>query len=255
MVYSKLGNLMKTLSLIILLAICTAFSSIAHTATLAEIQSGVSIYANTVSASSGVYYDQSFQSFPGSDDGVPDSTPLDAAGIAAAVTGNDMSTYAWTADYHMPTGPDNAYLDLTFASNVYNGEGADLVLFFAGNGTELSYYENPAPYKFSIDVGADGNNEGGLFDVTTTTTSDLYNDKFYASYAMIDLDDFGFDQTTALGDIRIYLGDETMPALAGLGAYHLTPGIAEVPLPLSSVLFGSGLALLSVFRRKTQRYS
>lgn len=247
---------MKTLLLSILLAVCTAFSGVAHTATLAEIQSGVSIYANAVSASSGEYYDQSFQSFVGTtNDEIPDTPPIDAAGIAAAVTGSDMSTYAWTPDYHMPTGAANAYLDLSFTSIVYNGEGADLVLFFAGNGTDLTYYENPAPYKFSIDVGADGNNEGGLFGVETTTTSDIYGNEFFASYAMIDLDDFGFDQTTPLGDIRIYLGDETMPALAGLGAYHLLPGVAEVPLPLSSVLFGSGLALLSVFRRKTQRHS
>lgn len=250
---------MKTLLLSILLAVCTAFSGAAHTATLAEIQSGVSIYANAVSASSGQYYDQSFQSFPGSNnDGIPNSTPLDATGIAAAVTGDDMSTYAWTPDFHMPTGPDNAYLDLTFASNIYNGAGADLVLFFAGNGTDLSYYKEPVPYKFSIDVGADGSQEGGLFvieDKDTTTTSDIYGNEFFASYVMIDLDDFGFDQTTALGDIRIFLGDETMPALAGLGAYHLSPGVAAVPLPLSSVLFGSGLALLSVFRRKAKLHS
>jgi len=239
---------MKTLSLSILLATCTVFSSVAHTATLADIQSGVSIYANAVSAVSGEYYDQSFVSFG-------ETNPLNTTEIAAAVTGSDMSTYAWTPDYHIPTGPANAYLDLSFASNIYNGEGVDLVLFFAGNGTDLSYYENPVPYKFSIDVGADGSQEGGVFGVTTTTTSDIYGDKFFASYALIDLDDFGFDQTTALGDIRILLGDETMPALAGLGAYNLSPGIVVVPLPLSSVLFGSGLALLSVFRRKTRLHS
>jgi len=244
MVYSKkLGKPMKTLLLSILLATGTAFSSAAYTATLAEIQSGVSIYANAVTGSSGEYYDQSFKNFN-------DSSPINANDLSAAVTGSDMSSYAWTPDFHIPSGPANAYLDLSFGSNIYNGEGADLILFFAGNGTDLSYYDKPVPYQFSIDVGADGSQEGGILGITeTTTTSALYGNKFFASYALIDLDDFGFDQTTALGDIRIYLGDETMPALAGLGAYNLTP----VPLPLSSVLFGSGLALLSVFRKKVKQ--
>jgi len=259
---------MKNLTLSTLSMIIGLFSNV-QAATIFEIQDGVSIYANDTAGHSGQYYDQTFN-------GDVNSPPISGADIKAAVTGNDLTKYARTFDYHIPTGPDNAYIDLTFGSDIYNGEGDDLVLFFAGNATVLS--SGLQDYLFSIDVGADGSIEGsidgtiegGQMGVTDSTTfyntsgvlenlpagitadtitveqKALYKVDFFASYALIDLDTFGFDQTTPLGDIRIYLGDKSIPALSGLGAYHLT----AVPLPLSSVLFGSGLALLSLFRRK-----
>ncbi len=140
----------------------------------------------------------------------------------------------------------NSYIDLGFSGNIYNGDGVDLVLFFAGNGTNLS--TGTFDYNFSVDIGADDSIEASNIGVISSSTSSIYGDRFFASYAMIDLDDFGFDQHTALGDIRIHLGDISMPALAAVGAYHTT----AVPLPASLVLFGSGLTLLSLFRRKPQ---
>jgi len=212
----------------------------AQAATILEIQSGVSVYANAVSGSSGNYYDQTFT---GPDDF---DSPISATALENNVTGSNLTNYAWTPDAHLPDGPPNAYIDLSFGDNIYNGAGVDLVLFFAGTGT-LFKDGHTERFLFSLDVGADGINEGGLFGVTASTTSDIYSNKFFASYAMIDLDDFGFDQATPLGDIRVYLGDSSMPALSALGAYHTT---AVIPLPVSAVLFSSGLAVLSLFRRK-----
>lgn len=223
-------------SLLTLVAVLSLFSQ-AQAATIYEIRSGATTFAKTVVGSSGDFYDQSFISFDA-------TSPTNA--LSAAVTGNDLTTYAWTPNAHMPTVND-AYIDLSFGKNVVNGTGADLVLFFAGTGTNFKDGHSE-PYLFSIDVGADGIKEGDVFNVTASTTDDIYGNEFFASYAIIDLDAFGFGDNESLGDIRIHLGDSSMPALAALGAYHVAP----VPLPLSSVLFGSGLALLSLFRRKTQ---
>ena len=232
---NQIEIIMKHFSKYIFLSLVTLFSN-AQAATIYEIQSDVSAYANNVVNSSENFYDQNFNKDL--------SSPyIDADALTTAVTGSAIDTYAFTNVFH-ETGTNDGYITLNFGIDIYNGAGADLVLFFAGNGSKLS--TGIEPYKFSIDVGNDGTYEGGLLGVTTSTTSGIGGD-FFASYAMIDLDTFdGFDQTTALGDIRIYLGDSSMPSLAALGAYHTT----AVPLPLSSVLFGSGLALLSLFRRK-----
>lgn len=230
---------MKSLYLSILIALFNLFSN-AQAATIAEVQMGITAYAGSAINSSGDFYDQDFISFAA-------SPPT--ASLAASVTGSDLTSYAWTPNAHMPSDPavDRAYIDLSFDNKVYNGEGADLVLFFAGNGTKLS--TGIERYLFSIDIGADGTTEGNLLGVTTDTTSTIYGTDFFASYALIDLDDLGFGKNARLSDVRIYLDDTSMPALAALGAYHDSPVV--VPLPLSSVLFGSGLALLSLFRRKS----
>jgi hypothetical protein len=234
-------------------------------ATIFEIQNGVSVYADSVVKMSGDYYDQTFSGFTS-------SSPLTKNDLTATVAGSDLTKYAWTPDAHMPTGPANAYIDLSFADTIYNGQGNDLVLFFAGNGTTFQN-GNYSEFLFSIDIGADGSIESGLLGVTDSTsfyntsgllvnlpavmTADTITEEqktslgvsFFASYALIDLDAFGYDQTSPLGDIRIYLGDSSMPALAAVGAYHTT----VVPLPLPAVLFSSGLALLGwIGRRKTR---
>ena len=223
-----------------------AVSANSQAATISEIQNGVAVYASSVVTSSGNYYDQDFvydksQSLEKNFD-----SPINSAALSTAATGGNLNTYAWTPEYNLSSGVDRAYIELSFANSIYNGEGADLVVFFAGTGTNFNDGTSKT-YQFSVDIAGVALNNGGLFDVVSTTTADLYSDKFYASYALIDLDQFGFDQTTALGDIRLYLDDKSMPALAALGAYHVT----AVPLPMSSVLFGSGLIpLLSLLRRK-----
>lgn len=234
----------------------------ARAATILEIQSGVSTYADSVDNKSGDYYDQTFVNFT-------TSPAITKSTLSASVTGSDLTNYAWTPDAHMPTGPADAYIDLSFAGSIYNGLGNDLVLFFAGNGTTFQdgRYED---YQFSLDIGANGFIDTGLLSVTDSTsfyntngilenlpagiTPDTITEQqktdlgvsFFASYALIDLDALGFDQTTPLGDIRIYMDGSSMPALAATGAYHT----AVVPLPIPAILFSSGLALLGLVGRR-----
>lgn len=215
----------------------------AQAATIFEIQNGVSVYADSVTASSGDYYNQTFT---GASDLV---NPINSGALAASVTGSNLNNYAWTPNFHLPT-TEQAYIDLSFSDDIFNGEGDDLVLFFAGTGTNFQDGHSEG-YLFSIDVGIDGILDGENLGVTSSSTSSIYDNDFFASYATIDLGLLGFDPTTPLGDIRIYLGDSSMPALAALGAYHTEAVV--VPLPLSSILFGSGLMLLSLFRRKISR--
>lgn len=218
----------------------------AQAATIYDIKNGVSVFSDTYGGSTGVYFDQTFSDFA-------TSSPLSNSELAADITGGDLTNYAWTPNAHLPSSKlpginpvNNSYVDLGFSGGIYNGDGADLVLFFAGNGTSLS--TGIEEYAFSLDIGANGSIEIADSSVITSTSSDLYGDAFYASYAIIDLDGYGFDQSTPLGDIRVHLGDSSMPALAALGAYHTT---AVVPLPLPVILFSSGLACLGwIGRRK-----
>lgn len=229
--------IMKYLIPTTLLSLSAAFSS-AQAATIYEIQSDVTIYADEVVDKTGVYFDQSFTGFAS-------SSPATLNELSTNLSGSDLTKFAWTPNAHLPSDklPDekqvgNSYIDLSFAQNVYNNEGDDLVLFFAGTGTNLT--TGTYPYQFSVDVGADGSIEAANLGVTSSTTSDIYGDAFFASYAIIDLDDYGYEQYANLGDIRLHLGDTSMPALAAVGAYHVT----AVPLPLPIVLFASGLSLL-----------
>ncbi len=211
----------------------------AQAATIFEIQNSVTVFADSVSGSSGDFYDQDFVSFN-------TSSPTNA--LSTTVTGNDLTTYAWTPNAHLAANPavKRAYIDLSFTDGIYNGEGNDLVLFFAGNGTNLS--TGIEEYLFSVSVGGKNTTESAQQKVITSTTSSIYDGAFYASYAFLNLDDFGFGQNAKLNDIRLYLDDTSMPALAALGAYYDRPAV--VPVPAAIWLFGSGLMLLSLFKRK-----
>jgi hypothetical protein len=221
--------------LIVLLSLCTGANH-AFAETIYEIKDGVIVFASTLVNYSGNYYDQDFTSL---------AAPIGPNKLENNVTGNDLTRYAWSPEYHLASGDGAAYLDLSFDQDIYNNEGADLVFFFAGNGTSFQdgHIEE---YQFSFDIGIDGVDiiSSG---VTTSTSSDLYNDAFYASYAIIDLGDAynGFDP---LGDLRIYMDDSSMPALAAVGAYHTSPVV--VPVPAAALLFVSGLPLFALFRRK-----
>ncbi|MCK4674963.1 MAG: hypothetical protein KAT61_03545 [Gammaproteobacteria bacterium] len=59
--------------------------------------------------------------------------------IAEVKDESSLTAYAWTPETHLSEEPVNDYIDPGFGNNVniYNGEAADLVLFFAGNATKL----------------------------------------------------------------------------------------------------------------------
>lgn len=232
---------MKKYISILLLTLAGATS--AWSATVFEVRDGVTVFANSVSTASGNYYNQTFTSL---------SSPyISSSELESSVTDMNPATFVWSPDYHLSaSGGATTFVDMAFNAPIYNGDGFDLVLFFAGNGTNFKD-GSFAPFQFGIDINADGTQEGGLFGVTNSSTT--YNGgAFVASYAQIDLDDFGFDKQTPLGDIRIMLGDRSMPALSMVGAYHISPTASAVPLPLPIVLFSSGLALFGFVARKNR---
>ncbi len=230
---------MKYVLILSLLALANLFNN-AQAALITDIQLGVTYYADSVTGSNGDYFDQSFA-------GDLSAPPVDAAQLETAVTGSDLTTYVRTFEANLTTDPNyvnNNYIDLSFGNTIkaFNGNGADLVLFFAGNATKFKD-NSIQEYLFSFETGSF---KSDLLGVTTSKSSALYGYQYFASYALIDLSDYGFAANAIIDDFRIYMGDSSMPSLAAVGAYNAT----VVPLPLSSVLFGSGLALLSLFRRK-----
>ena len=229
---------MKNVLITIALALSTASASV-QAATIYDIQSDVSVYANGITGVIGDYYDQTFTGLS--------NPPINQQTLKDNVTGSDLTTYVWSPEGNLPSGDGGAYIDLRFAQNLYNHDGNDLVLFFAGTGTVFK--ERPdEPFLFSADVGIDGSLEADKMGVITSETSDIYGDRFFASYAFIDLGD-SIDGITPFRDIRIYMDDTSMPALAAVGAYHTT----AVPLPLPIVLFLSGLSVFGLFTRRRAR--
>jgi len=230
---------MKNVLITIAIALSTA-SVPAQAATIYDIQSGVSVYANGITGVIGDYYDQNFTGLS--------NPPINQQTLKDNVTGSDLTTYVWSPEGNMPSGDGGAYIDLRFSQDLYNHDGADLVLFFAGTGT---VFKDPRPaeaFLFSADVGIDGSLEADKMGVITSETSDIYGDLFFASYAFIDLGD-SIDGITPFRDIRVFMDDTSMPALAAVGAYHTT----AVPLPLPALLFLSGLSVFGFFTRRRRK--
>jgi hypothetical protein len=229
---------MKKLLATIAIAASSVTASV-QAATIYDIQSGVSVYANGITGVIGDYYDQNFTSL---------DSPINQQTLKDNVTGSDLTTYVWSAEGNMPSGDGGAYIDLRFSQDLYNHDGNDLVLFFAGTGTVFNDPRPAEAFLFSADVGIDGSLEAENMGVITSETSDIYGDRFFASYAFIDLGD-SIDGITPFRDIRVFMDDTSMPALAAVGAYHTT----AVPLPLPALLFLSGLSVFGLFTRRRPR--
>lgn len=151
--------------------------------------------------------------------------------------------------------PDNnaAFLDLAFSNNVVNGVGNDLILFFIGNTTTFSLEvfdkDDNSLFTNSYTIGApvSSNNttisgHGDAVRITTTGKWALIDD-YLLSAILIDLGESS--EGTAIGKLHLDLENSNF-SLAG--GFH-TPA-AVVPLPMSIILFGSGLSLLGWIGRK-----
>lgn len=168
-------------------------------------------------------------------------TDTDVAGI---VTSNPAN-YVYTS-----LAGNNASIDLGFNGfNIYNGAGNDLVIFIVGNGS-----------PFGLDV-FDTNGaimSSNIFNVETSNTvydnngnwlcvdgSDNLCTGGYALSAVFL--DFGNSVAgdVAVGKLQLTLGNA---AFSMAGGFHTSATV--VPLPLSVVLFSSGLALLGLTGRR-----
>lgn len=138
-----------------------------------------------------------------------------------------------------------AYIDLGFDSNLVNGTGADLKLFFVGgNGHifDVTIGDITVSYN-SLVAGASAT---GSFDPAFPT------DPIIA--VAIDLDSFTGLEGSSYSGIRLTIGDGYDP-LAGsavpsfVGTYNVEAAV--VPVPAAAWLFGSGLlGLIGIARRR-----
>jgi len=157
--------------------------------------------------------------------------------LTSTVTSNAANyTYASIAG-------NNASIDLGFNGfDIYNGEGNDLVIFIVGNGGSfgLDVFDtngstmSSASYSIS-DADAVFYDDGSYVCVSVNTCTDLD----FALFAIfVDFGE-GVAGDIAVGRMQLSLGDA---AFSLAGGFYTEPTV--VPLPLSVVLFSSGLALL-----------
>lgn len=182
---------------------------------------------------------------------------LNNAELAAAVTSNP-------ANYVLSPYRDSTYIDLGFNGyDIYNGGGDDLVVFIVGNSTTfgLDVFDTSGSMVNSAvyDVPADGSstvfdNDGNWLCVNGT--DDQCTGGAALSAIFIDLED-SIAGDVALGSIRILLGEDyngnydgdiIRPRFSLAGGFHTEATV--VPVPMSIVLFGSGLSLLGWIGRK-----
>lgn len=169
--------------------------------------------------------------------------PLTEAGVKNIITSNPASFVSRSV------ADNSASFDLGFNGfNLFNGGGDDLVIFIVGNGSsfDLDVFDTGGANVLSNTYTVNNtvfDSEGNWLCVNTTNVLDINCTSGYPLSAI--LIDFGdsLAGNVALDRLHITLNDAEF-ALAG--GFHIAP----VPLPLSAVLFSSGLALLGWFGRK-----
>jgi hypothetical protein len=222
---------MKNLAISFAVFVSSVLSTTCYAISIGGID--VAVFADTVrSTTTGTYLNQA-------SNGDINNT-IDFAGVQAALTDSDVNTFAFTIT---TVYPGDAYIDMAFSTPIYNGEGNDLALFFAGDNNH-----------FSIEI----NNT--VLDYTPVWTPEILtvsvpmgsrNVDVNVGVSLINLDDFGLlGSADPLGDIRIFMNDSTYPELALVGGFHTSPAYTAVPLPLPALLFASGLGLLGAISRK-----
>jgi hypothetical protein len=147
---------------------------------------------------------------------------------------------------------DYSVIDLGFGdSTVVTGAGADLVIFSLSSGYN---------YSFGLQAYDTENNLLSSYNYSTATHSSIFSPGILATSINL------YDGSVAVGDdielgyVRLFIGGTAYNGSVGgtdaysnfslVGAYHTQAAV--VPLPISAVLFSSGLALLGwVGRRKS----
>ena len=197
------------------------------------------------------------------------TTYLNDTSLADVVT-SDPATYT------LSPFRETAYIDLGFKGfDIYNGIGNDLVVFIVGNttsfgldvfdinGTRVStgIYNVATPTFASdgsnLDFGDTVLDNNGNW-LCVNASDDVCTNGAALSAIFIDLED-SIAGDVALGSIRIFLGEDfngihpvtgkpIRPRFSLAGGFHTEATV--VPLPLSAVLFSSGLALLGWTGRK-----
>ncbi len=251
----------------LLALVLTLFSSTAHAAAISVGNiNGINV-ANNLIGTSSLAACESTQSQANCDFLTPNPTTyLNDAGVASVVTSNPAS-------YLLSPFRNSAYIDLGFNGfNLFNGDGNDLAVFIVGHSTsfKLDVFTDASINPFYSTV---YNVATPVFDNTQnifTDTGDMVFDNdgnwlcaggapgtcadgTSLSAAFFDLSN-SISGDTAFSKIRITLGEDyngangTRPRFSMAGGFYTQPTV--VPLPLSVVLFSSGLALLGLAGRR-----
>jgi len=158
----------------------------------------------------------------------------------------DHSAATWVMDGENVGGTQvnvdpNAFIDLSFDTNIFDGVGADLSVFFAG----------APPHNIGLTLFANGGSQSDTISygnpTYTTYNIDDPNNATWGIYVLdIDLADFNFLGSSPVETIRLNIGNASaVPSF--IGAYNTSP----IPVPAAVWLFGSGLlGLVGVARRK-----
>lgn len=168
-----------------------------------------------------------------------------------ALRATDLVTSNYTTS--VKSSNSEAYLDLGFSSNVVNGTGNDLILFFVGNTTSfgLEVFDTSGQSMFTSSYFIDAPNTS----IPVTDFGDAVRvpadpedlrvlvDGWQLSAILIDLGEAS--EGSAIGSLHLTLENSNF-SLAG--GFHTQAAV--VPLPLPVVLFSSGLALLGWLGRR-----
>jgi|GEM_PF-6043744 len=155
-------------------------------------------------------------------------------GSTSDITDADLRTFAYSTN-------GTGSINLGFSSNVGNGAGNDLALFFIGD---------PATVDITI---------GGVTDTLTSSVLTVNNDpttkymvdisgNFYdLSAILVDAGNFGVADDALISDVTVGLGQGQYLSLVG-GFNTVSP--TAVPLPAPLLLMLSGLTALGLFSRR-----
>lgn len=150
-------------------------------------------------------------------------------GTGANITDDLLSTYVRGSD-------NTSSVTLSFNSNVFNGDGADLALFFI-DVANFSLSIGNQTVSYSSTQLYDPNNKA--FGVT------IGSNVFSLTAAQIDLSDFGFTSADILGDMTVNLGSRQSILSLASGM-----NVTTVPLPGAFFLLLSGLAGFGLLGRR-----
>ena len=165
-----------------------------------------------------------------------------STGTAAAITDDSLATWIYS-----PDGTGN--VNLSFGTEVFNGTGSDLALFFL-HGSDTGYLSPTTSSTVNLTI-------NGYSSTASSSLVYLNANEFYGvitpvgtfgiSVALIEFSDFGLNLDDSITSFSVGLNNSYL-SLAG--GFHLEPSTTVVPLPAPILLFLSGLTALGLIRRR-----
>ena len=153
---------------------------------------------------------------------------------STAITDTSAATYVYSTN--------SGSIGLSFGNTaIYNGEGADLALFFLGNTSTVTVSLSGSTTSRSYTSQYMYMPNGSQYGVQ------IGNQVYGLSVAVVDLTDLGMSTNQTLGGFNVGLGVNNYMSL--VGGFYAQPTSA-VPLPAPFILLLSGLAALGMVGRR-----